>query len=167
MYTLTFTPLAVWQVRQLRARYAPQCRSVLLDWAGNVIMYVQWLLSWWMRDHALGFVPPDNFLRSQAIKVHASPWFANTVLVLIITNCVALALDDPLCDEQCKESSRLAAVLEAAEYMFVAAFSLEIMICVLARGFLLNSQGVIPRFSLLRKGTVCNQVFNKVAVLYA
>jgi hypothetical protein len=91
------------------------------------------------RDHALCIFPPSNWLRQGAQTVRSSKWFDRIGLLLILANCVTLSLYDPLCGEDCKDKKQV--VLDVAEYFFVAVFSAEILINILAKGFFFNKQG--------------------------
>jgi hypothetical protein len=80
-------------------------------------------------------------LRQSAQAVRSSKWFDRIVLFLILANCVTLSLYDPQCDDACKHGSNKEWLLELAEYFFVAAFSAEILINVLANGLFFNEEG--------------------------
>lgn len=102
---------------------------------------MQWLVATWARDHAWGVFPLHHPFREWIRAVHSSPVYGRLVLFLIVANCVALALDDPLCVDECRNTSRLVSTLTWAEYVFVLVFTLEIAIATVAKGLAWNDGG--------------------------
>mmetsp|Transcript_53434 Transcript_53434/g.169965 ORF Transcript_53434/g.169965 Transcript_53434/m.169965 type:complete len:593 (-) Transcript_53434:66-1844(-) len=78
----------------------------------------------------------DGFFRKNIIKLVTHPLFDKVVLVLIVGNCGFLAADDPLCDDECAKTSLKSQVLGYAEYFFTAAFTLEVCLQSIAKGFI-------------------------------
>ncbi|CAG5099650.1 Oidioi.mRNA.OKI2018_I69.XSR.g16619.t1.cds [Oikopleura dioica] len=66
---------------------------------------------------------PFNPVRRAAIKAIINPGFDVVIILTILINCVFLALDDPV---------------DELEYVFTAIYTLEVVIKVIAKGFILN-----------------------------
>ena len=67
---------------------------------------------------ALGFLTIDSSVRRAAIRAVEWPNFDRIVLVLILVNCVFMAVRDPLAEEP-------PAHMTIAEWIFTVAFTLE------------------------------------------
>eukprot|EP01062_Namystynia_karyoxenos_P066884 TRINITY_DN607_c1_g1_i1.p1 TRINITY_DN607_c1_g1~~TRINITY_DN607_c1_g1_i1.p1 ORF type:complete len:4186 (+),score=1120.96 TRINITY_DN607_c1_g1_i1:108-12560(+) len=76
-----------------------------------------------------------HWVRILCIKIVDHVWFDRFVLVLIIVNASLLALGDPRLDSQ----SGFQAFLTVAEWIFIALFTVEAALKILARGFVMHS----------------------------
>jgi hypothetical protein len=70
-------------------------------------------------------------LREKAIKIVVNPWFDRFILLFIFLNSVALALDNP----QQKEKNKF---LVNLDYIFLAVFSIEMVLKIIAMGFVMR-----------------------------
>ncbi|XP_070531534.1 voltage-dependent calcium channel type A subunit alpha-1-like isoform X2 [Ptychodera flava] len=87
------------------------------------------------RTRSLFIFSEDNFIRKYAKKITEWPPFEYLVLMTIIANCVVLALEDHLPNE---DKTPLALSLEETELYFLAIFCFEAFIKVVALGFILH-----------------------------
>ena len=74
----------------------------------------------------------DNPLRKAVTKVVLSKYFDNFILLVILVNCILLALD---VKSPSFENSKTYEVIDTAEYVFIVIFTIEMLIKTLAFGF--------------------------------
>ena len=105
---------------------------------------------------ALYMLAPDNPFRKALIKLTYSRFFEGFILFAILCNCVTLAMGDPICqnenismadaEKNCsKEAAMMFAIGEVTSIIFLAIFTMEFVLKVLAQGFFVE-----PRVSYLR-----------------
>ncbi|XP_031570121.1 sodium channel protein 60E-like [Actinia tenebrosa] len=73
---------------------------------------------------SLWCLSPVNPLRILTIRIVTHPFFEMFVMVVILVNCIILALNDPP---------------EEAEYIFTAIYTLEMLLKIISRGFILHT----------------------------
>lgn len=77
-------------------------------------------------SHSLCFFSVSHPVRRFAIDAIEWVWFDRIVLLLIVINCVFLAITDPTCPDGCSHRDpKVDAVLMHAEYAFCALFTAE------------------------------------------
>jgi len=86
-------------------------------------------------NRSLCVFAPHDFPRRHAVWIVSQGWFDNTILVLILVACVVLSLDSPLLDP----ASRLSRALNIIDLILTFTFLAELLIKVLANGFLFGS----------------------------
>ena len=91
-------------------------------------------------DYSLFLLSPNNFCRQLLLEVVNHPRFDNCVLVVIIANCIAIALESPSIEEGSFERK----ALDVANYVFNAVFGFEALLKILAYGFV-SGQGTYLR----------------------
>jgi len=84
------------------------------------------------KHRSLFFFLPSNPLRRLLIRITESRLFDFLILVVILGNCVTLALSNP------KNSSTLVNVLSIIEWVFTGVFCVELIMKVIALGFCLH-----------------------------
>lgn len=82
-------------------------------------------------DFSWFFLPVDNAVRKRLIKFVKWRWFERIVILVIISNCIMLALYNPL-DRQCH--TQLCQVLEKLENFVFAFFVVEMLVKMTALG---------------------------------
>ena len=86
-------------------------------------------------SHSLFLFPVSHPVRRFAIQAIEWKWFDRIVLLLIVTNCVFLAITDPTCPDGCSHRNpKVDAVLMYAEYVFCVLFTVEMTLKVIAEG---------------------------------
>ena len=70
-------------------------------------------------------------LREKAIKIVVNPWFDRFILFVIFANSIALAIDDP------NEAERNQ-IFVNLDYIFLAVFSIEMVLKIIAMGFVMR-----------------------------
>ena len=83
---------------------------------------------------ALWLLPPESRLRRAAVGVVSSSWFDNIITLIIVANCAVLAAYDPSKPDSAPQNQ----ASEDSEVYFLAAFTIEMVIRVLADGFALH-----------------------------
>ena len=77
-------------------------------------------------SHSLCFFSVSHPVRRFAIDAIEWVWFDRIVLLLIVINCVFLAITDPTCPDGCSHRDpKVDAVLMYAEYIFCSLFTAE------------------------------------------
>ena len=69
-------------------------------------------------------------IKSKSLDLLKNKWFDRIILFVIILNCITLALDDPL-----SKGTPLSNFIVIADYVFMALFVIEMIIKILALGF--------------------------------
>nr|XP_006819159.1 PREDICTED: voltage-dependent P/Q-type calcium channel subunit alpha-1A-like [Saccoglossus kowalevskii] len=87
------------------------------------------------RTRSLFIFSEDNFIRKYAKKITDWPPFEYLILLTITANCVVLALEDHLPNE---DKTPLAIGLTETEVYFVGIFCFECLIKIIAQGFILH-----------------------------
>ena len=82
----------------------------------------------------LCFYTPADEPRKAAIRLVESPWFDPLILLTIGLNCSTMAWESPL-DPCCTWKAHL---IDKLEWIYLAIFTVELLLKVLARGFLLD-----------------------------
>ncbi|CAF4448618.1 unnamed protein product, partial [Didymodactylos carnosus] len=86
-------------------------------------------------ERALFCLTLDNKLRKTCIKLVEWKPFEYLVLLTIFCNCAALAMSKPLPNNDTTPNN---SVLEKVEYLFLAIFTLEVILKIIAYGFFLH-----------------------------
>ncbi|XP_031571362.1 voltage-dependent T-type calcium channel subunit alpha-1H-like [Actinia tenebrosa] len=81
-------------------------------------------------DWSLFIFSPDNKFRALNMMIYKNKWFDRVVLFFILLNCVVMALEGP----SVKEGSMERRWIDIFMYIFLAIFTLEMMIKVVAKG---------------------------------
>ncbi|EKX44430.1 hypothetical protein GUITHDRAFT_72189, partial [Guillardia theta CCMP2712] len=98
-------------------------------------------------NRSLFCLESSSSIREAFIKIAEWEWFNRTVLGFIILNCILLVLDDPrifytrLGD--CSSWSNVQPLLQVTEYLFTCLFSMEMVIKIIARGFVLHKHAYL------------------------
>eukprot|EP01059_Diplonema_ambulator_P035238 TRINITY_DN8219_c0_g1_i1.p1 TRINITY_DN8219_c0_g1~~TRINITY_DN8219_c0_g1_i1.p1 ORF type:complete len:2180 (+),score=671.96 TRINITY_DN8219_c0_g1_i1:76-6615(+) len=106
-----------------------------------------------------------NVVRAYAIKAITHPMFDNVMLVLILINAVFIALDDPLAPPD----GKLKQVIDYADLTFLALFSGEVAIKILAMGFTIGKHTYlhdawnVVDFVIVASGVISN-VFHGITL---
>lgn len=87
-------------------------------------------------NRSLFIFSEHNKLRKLAIRTEHSNYFKNTILILILVSSVLLAIENPLTDPNSTE----AFVLKILDSILTVAFTVEIIIKVVANGFIANGK---------------------------
>lgn len=74
--------------------------------------------------------------RKALIKIVEWKWFTRFIIFMIMANCICLALEDPLEDED--NPSEKAIVLKYLDYVFQSVFTIEAILKISAMGFALH-----------------------------
>ena len=115
-------------------------------------------------NRSLFCLESSSSIRELCIKVVEMPVFSGTVLILIAVNCIFLALDEPLCKNtgayeketqndlyqrmlyqqlDCSWWPAMSKALDASEIFFTVAFTLEMVLKIVARGFVLHKHAYL------------------------
>ena len=86
-------------------------------------------------QRALGCLDLENPLRKAVTKVVLSKYFDNFILLVILVNCILLALD---VKSPSFENSKTYEVINTAEYVFIVIFTIEMVFKVIAFGFVVG-----------------------------
>ena len=89
---------------------------------------------------SLWVMSPRSQVRKLAIRIMDHRYFDNIILLVIILNCVTLAMADP----SLKDVSEIQKMLHISEVAFLIIFTIELLVKVTALGFLLH-QGAYLR----------------------
>ena len=89
----------------------------------------------WEYNNAFFILPPTNFIRRSFFKLSTWPTFEWIILVAIIANCLQLASYEHLPNG---DRGHLADVLDMTEPIFLLIFVLEMVIKIMANGFVLH-----------------------------
>ncbi|GIY52432.1 voltage-dependent T-type calcium channel subunit alpha-1I [Caerostris darwini] len=81
-------------------------------------------------DYSLFLFSKSNCFRRACVRVSANRWFDYSILVVIASNCVTLAMERPTIPPRSLERR----LLTAANYLFIAVFTFEMLVKVVARG---------------------------------
>jgi len=84
-----------------------------------------------LRGDSLGVFGPTNVFRVGCQYIVEQSWFENLILFFIVISSVSLALDEPTLDP----NSDLKRGLEIMEFIFIAIFTLELVLKVVVHGF--------------------------------
>ena len=76
-----------------------------------------------------------NPFRVQVTKIVQSRYFENFILFVILVNCILLALDEK---SPTFEDSETYKVIDTAEYVFIVIFSIEMILKMIALGFVVG-----------------------------
>ncbi|XP_072043529.1 voltage-dependent T-type calcium channel subunit alpha-1G-like [Amphiura filiformis] len=90
-------------------------------------------------EYALYILSPHNKFRHKLQFYIAQKWFDYTILAIIFTNCVTLAMERPAI----KPDSLERKFLNIANYIFMAIFTLEMLVKVLAKGFFIGKHAYL------------------------
>jgi Ion transport protein len=88
-------------------------------------------------------MPVHNRLRAGCIQLLENPWFDRIILALILANSVTLALDNP----SQPNSNAKQSFLDISDKIFLSLFGIEMIIKVIAMGFVANG-----KYSYIRNG---------------
>ena len=91
---------------------------------------------------SLYIFPPDSLIRTWCASVVSYPKFDSTILVLIVSSSIVLAIDNPLLNPD----SEMAKALLGIDYFFTIIFAAEMMLKIIALGFWMD-QGTYLRNS--------------------
>eukprot|EP00960_Hanusia_phi_P041825 755164-Hanusia_phi.AAC.7 len=114
-------------------------------------------------NRSLFCLESSSAIREKFIKIAEWEWFNRTVLGFIILNCILLVLDDPVCScsavvcvendyfkrvfytrlGDCSSWQNIQPLLQVTEYLFTCLFSLEMVIKIIARGFILHKHAYL------------------------
>lgn len=113
-------------------------------------------------NRSLYCLPSSSAIREFFIKIVEWPWFNRLILILIVTNCVFLVLEDPVCkcdtdpcsefenyrralymSLDCSNWEQLRDTLLGAEYTFTILFTMEMVVKIVARGFIMHKHAYL------------------------
>ncbi|XP_076312220.1 voltage-dependent T-type calcium channel subunit alpha-1G-like [Tachypleus tridentatus] len=83
---------------------------------------------------ALHWFHQTTWPRTWCLRLITNPWFERVSMMVILLNCVTLGMYQPCVDEMCTTSR--CRILQVFDHLIFAFFALEMMIKVLAMGFL-------------------------------
>eukprot|EP00736_Rhodelphis_marinus_P000156 Rmarinus@m.17433 len=79
------------------------------------------------------FFDKDNSWRIQSQYITTHPWFNNFILLVIVVNCMSMAMMDPVDSSNPRNS-----VIETLEVPFLMIFTVELVLKVVADGFIMH-----------------------------
>jgi len=82
------------------------------------------------RDWSLYLFSPTNTFRKWMVTIYTNKWFDRVVLTFILLNCIVMALERP----NLSDDSTLKKVIDVCMYIFLAIFTIEMFIKVIALG---------------------------------
>jgi hypothetical protein len=107
-------------------------------------------------DRALFILPHDNMLRKLCTLVAENKWFDRLVLICIIVGSVFMAVENPRDDKGagcCGQRSDAILIFAKFDVVFVAIFTFECVLKIVAYGFFFRSRATEPRHDpYLRSG---------------
>ncbi|KAK9823223.1 hypothetical protein WJX72_001160 [[Myrmecia] bisecta] len=77
-----------------------------------------------------------NAVRKAVAHTVGHRWFGYVTMVLVLANCIFLAANDPKCKNECAATSKWARTEAVADIIFTVAFTTEILLQALAKGFI-------------------------------
>jgi Ion transport protein len=109
----------------LHSSTTSRCDSIAQAWS-NVYNFFY--------ERSLMVLTPENPLRALALRVASHTKFDLTILTIIMINSIFMAMDNPTSDDD----SELAGVLRIADNVFTVLYTIEMLIKVVANGFLIG-----------------------------
>ncbi|XP_030839908.1 voltage-dependent T-type calcium channel subunit alpha-1I isoform X5 [Strongylocentrotus purpuratus] len=90
-------------------------------------------------EYALYLLSPRNKARRKLQHLIAQKWFDYGILLIIFLNCITLAMERPAIEEDSLERK----FLTMSNYIFMGIFTLEMLVKVLAKGFLFGTHAYL------------------------
>ncbi|XP_041474173.1 voltage-dependent T-type calcium channel subunit alpha-1I-like isoform X5 [Lytechinus variegatus] len=90
-------------------------------------------------EYSLYLLSPRNKTRRKLQHLIAQKWFDYAILLIIFLNCITLAMERPAIEPDSVERK----FLTISNYIFMAIFSLEMLVKVLAKGFLFGTHAYL------------------------